>query len=471
MRESAAPSEAPRTPGAEAGAGAEGGDARGSGLPASAASGEPAEALRSVPRRARGLRPVQSAGGGAGPLRVPDRGVGTWTKLVTCRYHLHGSCKQGEKCRYSHDLSGRQPASQGPDSGLRDPADGGPSAAAEVEASTPEVAGASPGTSGHNLPLIGSAFETESGNAGGQAAGAVAATWADAVEFVPGQPYRGRLALPAPQASARISVAPEEPLCQYAAVGECPDGENCMYLHGEVCDMCGLQALHPVNEAQRAEHVRACIEAHERNMEFSFAVQSSMDKVCGICMEIVYEKPSAGLRRFGILSNCNHSYCLRCIRVWRKATQFQNRVVKSCPQCRVTSHLVIPSEFWVEDEAKKKQLIKDYKKAMSKKPCRYFMESRDRCPFGNHCFYRHVNPERQREESQKQDAGTSSTYWNQLVEGSVSFKINEKELIRLRLAKVLFKYLLSTGNYKVPFSDYQWELLLFELEKYFNLIP
>lgn len=45
-------------------------------------------------------------------------------------------------------------------------------------------------------------------------------------------------------------------LCPYAAVGECRYGLNCAYLHGDVCDMCGLQVLHPTDTAQRSQHIR-----------------------------------------------------------------------------------------------------------------------------------------------------------------------------------------------------------------------
>lgn len=45
-------------------------------------------------------------------------------------------------------------------------------------------------------------------------------------------------------------------LCPYAAVGECRYGENCVYIHGDVCDMCGLQVLHPVDAAQRSQHIK-----------------------------------------------------------------------------------------------------------------------------------------------------------------------------------------------------------------------
>lgn len=63
-------------------------------------------------------------------------------------------------------------------------------------------------------------------------------------------------------------------------------------------------------------------------MELSFAVQRSKDMVCGICMEVVYEKANPSERRFGILSNCSHTYCLKCIRKWRSAKQFESKIIK-----------------------------------------------------------------------------------------------------------------------------------------------
>lgn len=48
-------------------------------------------------------------------------------------------------------------------------------------------------------------------------------------------------------------------LCPYAAVGECRYGINCAYLHGDVCDMCGLQVLHPSDNTQRSEHTKVTV--------------------------------------------------------------------------------------------------------------------------------------------------------------------------------------------------------------------
>lgn len=77
-----------------------------------------------------------------------------------------------------------------------------------------------------------------------------------------------------------------------------------------------------------ASSFQACIEAHEKDMEISFAVQRSKDMMCGVCMEVVFEKSNPSERRFGILSNCSHCYCLKCIRKWRSAKQFESKIIK-----------------------------------------------------------------------------------------------------------------------------------------------
>ncbi|XP_058537289.1 E3 ubiquitin-protein ligase makorin-1 isoform X4 [Ochotona princeps] len=304
-----------------------------------------------------------AGGGGVGH----EGGGGGWTKQVTCRYFMHGVCKEGDNCRYSHDLSDSpygivckyfqrgyciygdrcryehsKPLKQ-EDTTATDLA-AKPSLAAS--SSLPSVVG----------PLAEmNTGETESRNSNFATVGAGSEDWVNAIEFVPGQPYCGRTASSCTEAPPQGSVTQEESekeqtaaetkkqLCPYAAVGECRYGENCVYLHGDSCDMCGLQVLHPTDAAQRSQHIKSCIEAHEKDMELSFAVQRSKDLLCGICMEVVYEKANPSERRFGILSNCSHTYCLKCIRKWRSAKQFESKIIKSCPECRITSNFVIPT--------------------------------------------------------------------------------------------------------------------------------
>ena len=43
-------------------------------------------------------------------------------------------------------------------------------------------------------------------------------------------------------------------LCPYAAAGHCYYEDGCPYLHGDLCDVCGLQVLHPHDPEQRKAH-------------------------------------------------------------------------------------------------------------------------------------------------------------------------------------------------------------------------
>ncbi|KAK2089434.1 hypothetical protein P7K49_032100 [Saguinus oedipus] len=47
-----------------------------------------------------------------------------------------------------------------------------------------------------------------------------------------------------------------------------------------------------------------------------------------------------------------------------------SRIIKSCPECQITSNFVIPSESWVEEKEEKQKLIQKYKEALSNKACR-----------------------------------------------------------------------------------------------------
>jgi len=188
-----------------------------------------------------------------------------------------------------------------------------------------------------------------------------------------------------------LSVADaESQLCPYFRVGECRYGDICMYIHGNSCDYCGQNVLHPNHENQRKAHLGECLREHERDMELSFAVARSREKTCGICMEVVLDK-SKGEARFGILPNCNHCFCLPCIRKWRQAKQFEHKIIRACPECRQTSDFICPSRFWVETPEQKDQLLSEYKKNLGLKECKYFNKGSGECPFGNKCFYQHAD--------------------------------------------------------------------------------
>ncbi|NXO01811.1 MKRN1 ligase, partial [Rhinopomastus cyanomelas] len=410
------------------------------------------------------------------------------------RYFMHGVCKEGDNCRYSHDLSTSQSAMvcryyQRGCCAYGDLCRYEHTKPLEEEEATDldldAKLYASVCSDFASLPetIEEIIAEEEDENIDLAAAGVGAEDWVNAVEFVPGQPYCGRAAPSCAEAPLQEMVIEEEyekqqadveikkELCPYAAVGECRYGENCVYIHGDVCDMCGLQVLHPIDAAQRSEHIKSCIDAHEKDMELSFAVQRSKDMVCGICMEVVYEKANPSERRFGILSNCNHTYCLKCIRKWRSAKQFESKIIKSCPECRITSNFVIPSEYWVEEKEEKQKLIQKYKEAMSNKPCRYFDEGRGSCPFGGNCFYKHAYPDGRREEPQRPKAQRRNRFWEFIEEreNGDPFETDEDEVVTFELGEMLLMLLAAGGDDELTDSEDEWDLFHDELEDYYDL--
>jgi len=109
---------------------------------------------------------------------------------------------------------------------------------------------------------------------------------------------------------------------------------------------------------------------------------------CGICLNNIAQSG----KRFGLLSNCKHIFCIDCLRTWRgSAVNRKNVVVNhSCPTCRVKSNVVVPSKFFVVGP-EKELLFKRCKVKMGKMPCRYFDGSIGSCPFGKDCNYAHFN--------------------------------------------------------------------------------
>uniref|UniRef100_A0A8C6DQQ4 E3 ubiquitin-protein ligase makorin-2 n=1 Tax=Moschus moschiferus TaxID=68415 RepID=A0A8C6DQQ4_MOSMO len=333
------------------------------------------------------------------------------TKQVTCRYFMHGVCREGSQCLFSHDLANSKPSTickyyqKGCCAyGARCRYDHTrPSAAAGGAVGSMPHGVSSPGFHSPRPPseLTASVVKTnlhEPGkrekrtlvlrdrNLSGMAEdktcpglGSSPGGCSDARSGPELKPHSYldaiRSGLDDPEASS--SYGGGQQLCPYAAAGECRFGDACVYLHGDVCEICRLRVLHPFDPEQRKAHEKACMSTFEHEMEKAFAFQASQDKVCSICMEVILEKASASERRFGILSSCNHTYCLSCIRQWRCAKQFENPIIK-------------------------------------KKACKYFEQGKGTCPFGSKCLYRHAYPDGRLAEPEKPRKQLSS-------EGTVRF--------------------------------------------------
>ncbi|KAF3855550.1 hypothetical protein F7725_016273 [Dissostichus mawsoni] len=181
---------------------------------------------------------------------------------------------------------------------------------------------------------------------------------------------RGGGASEEPPGNPPVGGAYHDPrqLCPYAAAGQCYYGDSCTYLHGDLCEVCRLQVLHPHDPEQRRAHEKVC--------KFT----SNQYTVCSICMELVVQKLNPCERRFGILSSCCHTFCLTCIRQWRCTRSFSNSII-------------------------------------NKKSCKYFDQGRGVCPFGGKCLYLHALPDGTRAEPDRPRKQLSS-------EGGVRFMNN-----------------------------------------------
>lgn len=137
--------------------------------------------------------------------------------------------------------------------------------------------------------------------------------------------------------------------------------------------------------------------ARAREHEARVAASASVE--CGICLELVGSKVRLSERRFGLLSGCQHSFCLGCIRDWRdggtargagETTSGALDQARKCPVCRETSHFITPSAFWPTSEEDKQKIVGEYRERMNRIPCRNFDFGDGHCPFGSSCFYKHV---------------------------------------------------------------------------------
>ncbi|MEQ2284759.1 E3 ubiquitin-protein ligase makorin-1 [Ameca splendens] len=109
--------------------------------------------------------------------------TGGWTKHVTCRYFMHGLCKEGDNCRYSHDLSSSKPAAMTCKFFQKGNCVFGDRCRFEhskpIKKEELPLASVSQANPSDPEPL------SKSHGSGAQ-------DWVNAAEFVPGQPYCGR---------------------------------------------------------------------------------------------------------------------------------------------------------------------------------------------------------------------------------------------------------------------------------------
>lgn len=173
----------------------------------------------------------------------------------------------------------------------------------------------------------------------------------------------------------------------------CSFSDNRKYAPGlrfDRCNICGIDALHPYNSFEKERHLEQCKESHRLKVEQEEALNRSKEKTCGICLDVILDKKRA---RFGLLDNCDHVFCLECIRTWRSSQNFESKMVKACPECRTKSYFITPANYWPKDKQDKEDLIRAHKEKLKTIECRNFQRGEGTCSFGSKCFYLHLDKE------------------------------------------------------------------------------
>ncbi|CAK4694609.1 unnamed protein product [Aphanomyces euteiches] len=71
--------------------------------------------------------------------------------------------------------------------------------------------------------------------------------------------------------------------------------------------------------------------------------------------------------RFGLLSDCDHAFCLKCVR-----NKDNKETIRNCPVCQADIAFVVPSNRYVQDPKRRAQVIAEYKRNVAQIPCRHF---------------------------------------------------------------------------------------------------
>ncbi|KAI5789011.1 hypothetical protein EDC01DRAFT_608401, partial [Geopyxis carbonaria] len=182
--------------------------------------------------------------------------------------------------------------------------------------------------------------------------------------------------------------------CRYFIQGYCARGNTCWYRHEN-----------PKDDREKDSETATVSEPKLQEEKES----------CAICFDVP--------KYYGLMTGCDHVFCLDCIRQWRSTSnpnanndrsdeQELTNTSKTCPLCRVQTRYVIPSHIFPtppsdgSSNTQKAKIEAVYRRRLSSIPCRYFKQSLERvqssssdshqrrrrgphCPFGNDCHYKH----------------------------------------------------------------------------------
>ncbi|CAO1626191.1 unnamed protein product [Parajaminaea phylloscopi] len=218
--------------------------------------------------------------------------------------------------------------------------------------------------------------------------------------------HDGPTPMSAPAADdARVESNPGDILCKWWKQGYCNRGDSCWFRHyyidGESCEASSSRSP-TIGTRFRAtalpftpsQHTSEAVSPPDQTEPSDVAAEPLPEQPpCAICFEL----PAT----YGLLENCDHAFCLSCIRAWRDNKEkdpdlVAGQINKACPACRQRSHYVTPSSAFHIKGPQKDAAVTRYKAVLASKPCKFFEESKQSrngrlwCPFGDDCHYRHT---------------------------------------------------------------------------------
>lgn len=201
--------------------------------------------------------------------------------------------------------------------------------------------------------------------------------------------------------SSRHSLPPHLVDCIWWKKGYCFRGTECYFRHDQA--LAGTE-----KETTKAPPANTEKPSEATSSSTNAPASSQGPEPCAICLEVPVT--------YGLLLNCDHVFCLGCIRSWRSSSNNSGndehgflppdqsdlaRVTKACPLCRKQSDFVIPSSVFptppssskgtsstenggnvnaegtiqdTEKNAAKEKITKRYLDKLKELPCRYFEE-------------------------------------------------------------------------------------------------
>lgn len=179
---------------------------------------------------------------------------------------------------------------------------------------------------------------------------------------------------------------------------EVGESSGCKNMPDNNCNEDDIRSFYPSNQSLSTIDADGGCQLGEECPQLdgdrSEALKLSQQIECSVCLERVLSKTTAEERQFGILSDCDHAFCIMCIRSWRR--RFQRLAsggispTRTCPVCRRFSFFVIPSKVWYTSREEKMEIIDNYKAKLRSIDCKHFDSGNGICPFRTNCFYKHT---------------------------------------------------------------------------------